>query len=118
MRSSVLENPLEHTNDIRVGNLSVRLAKTPSEIEAAQTLRYHIFYEEMKGAPSEEVKKLRRDFDIFDPYCDHVLVIDHDISHEKQQVVGTYRLLRRETMQKLGHFYSETEFNISVFICS
>ena len=31
------------------GALEVRLAETEAEIEAAQRLRYHIFYEEMSG---------------------------------------------------------------------
>ena len=39
--------------DIRVGDLQLRLAETAAEIEAAQALRYHIFYEEMSAKPIE-----------------------------------------------------------------
>ena len=34
------------------GALEVRLAETEAEIEQAQKLRYHVFYEEMAAAPS------------------------------------------------------------------
>ena len=33
------------------GALEVRLAETETEIEAAQRLRYHVFYEEMSAIP-------------------------------------------------------------------
>jgi hypothetical protein len=33
--------------ELRSGNLGLRLADTPAEIDAAQALRYRVFYEEM-----------------------------------------------------------------------
>jgi len=104
---------LKQGDEIRVGNLAVHIASTKTEIEAAQALRYRIFYDEMGGHPSQEVRALRRDFDMFDGYCDHLLVIDYDLPKAAGQVVGTYRLLRRSAMQLLGRFYSEGEFDIS-----
>jgi putative hemolysin len=97
---------------IRAGNLAVRIASTAQEVEVAQALRYRIFYEEMRGTPSADVRAQKRDFDMFDMYCDHLLVLDYDLP-TTDQVVGTYRLLRRSAMRQLGHFYSETEFNIA-----
>ena len=99
--------------EIISGNLAVRIAANAREIEAAQRLRYRIFYGEMGGFPDEEVKRQQRDFDKFDEYCDHLLVLDHDLPDTADQVVGTYRLLRRSKMLKLGHFYSESEFNMA-----
>ena len=58
------------------GALEVRLAETEAEIEAAQRLRYHIFYEEMSAIPSPAMRESRRDFDKFDAFCDHILVVD------------------------------------------
>lgn len=98
---------------ISAGNLVVRIARTKAEIIAAQSLRYRIFYEEMGGFPELEVHYQRRDFDRFDDYCDHLLVLDYDLPAGGSQVVGTYRLLRRDQMQKLGSFYSESEFDVS-----
>jgi putative hemolysin len=99
--------------EIRAGSLGVHIAGTAKEIEAAQALRYRIFYGEMGGTPSDEVRRLRRDFDEFDAYCDHLLVLDYDRPASTGQVVGTYRLLRRSAMRALGRFYSEGEFDIS-----
>lgn len=99
--------------EIRAGNLAVHIASDHAEIEAAQALRYRVFYDEMGGTPSDEVRSLKRDFDIFDSCCDHLLVLDYDLPKSGDQVVGTYRLLRRSAMKALGYFYSESEFDIS-----
>lgn len=114
LAQKMMESPpiLTKDEEIRAGNLAVRLALTSHEIEAAQALRYRIFYEEMQGIPSPEVRNLKRDYDEFDAYCDHLLVMDYDHA-AGDQVVGTYRLLRRSAMQKLGRFYSQSEFDIT-----
>ena len=110
----ISDNPLPGLNgwdEIRAGNLAVHIATTPEEIKASQQLRYRIFYEEMGGTPSAEARKLKLDSDEFDSYCDHLLVLDYSLP--ANQVVGTYRLLRRSAAQALGKFYSESEFNIN-----
>jgi len=98
---------------IKAGTLEVRLAATTAEVEAAQALRYRVFYEEMAAHPSEEAKAARRDADRFDAWCDHLLVIDHRRGDGPAAVVGTYRLLRRELAAKAGGFYTQTEFDIA-----
>jgi len=98
---------------IRTGNFELRLAETEVEIEAAQALRYRVFYEEMAATPTAEMAAARRDFDAFDSYCDHLLVIDHSHGAGVAGVVGTYRLLRRSAAAKAGRFYSADEFDIS-----
>lgn len=97
---------------ISAGTLSLRLAMDALEIEAAQRLRYKVFCEEMGGVPSEEGLRLKRDFDVFDTVCDHLLVIDETLP-DSSQVVGTYRLLRRAPMEVVGAFYTESEYDIS-----
>jgi putative hemolysin len=99
---------------LRAGNLEVRLAATPAEIDAAQALRYRVFYEEMTARPSIEIARRRRDFDSFDAYCDHLLVIDHDRGAGAEGVVGTYRLMRREAARRHGGFYTASEFDIAI----
>jgi putative hemolysin len=94
--------------------VEVRLAESAAEIDAAQALRYRVFYDEMKAKPSPEMAARRRDFDDFDRYCDHLLVIDHKRGLGADGVVGTYRLIRREVAQKLGRFYSAAEYDIDV----
>jgi L-ornithine Nalpha-acyltransferase len=86
-----------------------------AEIEAAQRLRYDVFYREMAARPSEEMLAAGRDFDDFDTVCDHLLVIDHNLP-ENEAVVGTYRLIRREMAARRGSFYSAAEFDITPII--
>ncbi|MFT8718117.1 GNAT family N-acetyltransferase [Acetobacter sp.] len=100
--------------ELRGGNLGVRIASTPEEIDAAQALRYRVFFEEMGAVPDERAALLKRDVDEFDEYADHLLVIDHAISSGAEGVVGTYRLMQGDAAQRLGRFYSESEFDISV----
>ena len=48
------------------GNLEVKLAENSLEIDAAQALRYKVFFEEMQAKPSIEQKMSKRDIDEFD----------------------------------------------------
>jgi L-ornithine Nalpha-acyltransferase len=102
--------------EIRVGEIELRLAETTAEIEAAQALRYRVFYEEMSARPTPEMAAVRRDFDSFDPFCDHLLVIDHKRGTGPAGVVGTYRLLRREMAARRGQFYTIDEYDISTLL--
>jgi putative hemolysin len=97
----------------RAGALEVRLATTPADIDAAQALRYRVFYEEMTAKPTAEMAARKRDFDSFDPYCDHLIVIDHKRGPGPESVVATYRLLRRAAAAKHGGFYTASEFDIA-----
>jgi len=100
------------------GALEVRLAETDSEIEQAQRLRYHVFYEEMAAIPSPDMREARRDFDKYDEVCDHLLVVDRSALGEDGQplVVGTYRLTREIDAARAGGFYTAGEFDISQMI--
>ena len=98
--------------------LEVRIAETESEIEAAQRLRYHVFYEEMSAIPSPQMREQRRDFDRYDAICDHLLVVDHGARDENGEaaVVATYRLLRSEIAEQHGGFYTAGEYDIAPMI--
>jgi len=99
--------------DVRFGTLQVRLAATAAEIDAAQALRYRVFYDEMGARPSSEMARRKRDFDAFDGVCDHLLVIDHARGEGAGSVVGTYRLMRRAAAAAGGNFYSAAEYDIA-----
>ncbi|MDR2195020.1 MAG: GNAT family N-acetyltransferase [Gallionellaceae bacterium] len=86
--------------------LALNLARTPADIEAAQHLRYKIFAEEM-GARLPFAEE-RMDRDIFDAYCEHLLVRDN----ASDRVVGTYRLLSPQQAKNIGSYYSESEFDL------
>jgi putative hemolysin len=106
----------ERIVDIRSGLLQVRLAESAADIDAAQALRYRIFYEKLGAIPLPDMARQRRDADRFDGLCDHLLVLDHNRGTGADAVVGTYRLLRRETAVRFGGFYSAAEFDISSLV--
>lgn len=97
------------------GALEVRLVETEAEVEAAQRLRYRVFYEEMSAIPSPAMRESRRDFDKFDEFCDHLLVLDRSTLEEDGQpaVVGTYRMVRDVDAARAGGFYTSGEYDLS-----
>ncbi|MBO1324942.1 GNAT family N-acetyltransferase [Acetobacter sp. TBRC 12305] len=99
--------------ELRGGSLSVRIAATDDERDAAQALRYRVFYEEMGATGNPEARLLKRDIDEFDAVADHLLVIDNAIASDARGVVGTYRLVQSEAAAKIGRFYSSSEYDIT-----
>ncbi|OXT01933.1 hypothetical protein B7H23_03040 [Notoacmeibacter marinus] len=92
------------------GSLMVRLATNPSEVEAAQRLRSTVFdtAERRTSAATDPI-----DRDMFDHYCDHLIVLDEAAGGSlMNQIVGTYRLLSPEAALKAGRFYSSAEFDL------
>lgn len=132
MTTDVLERNLSANNEIRargtraapeadvmgrIGTLETRLARNPREIEAAQSVRYRVFVEEMNARLPPDAMRARRDFDFWDEVCDHLLVLDQAIEGDPEdQIVGTYRLLRQDVAQANGGFYTASEFDISRLI--
>ena len=97
---------------ITAGTQIIRLASSAAELDAAQALRYRVFYEEMGAHPTPEMLSLKRDFDQFDAVCDHLIVVDQS-RESGSQVVGTYRVMRREHVRAVGGFYSASEYDVS-----
>jgi|YelNatPaOPRAMG01_1025707.scaffolds.fasta_scaffold03821_8 putative hemolysin len=87
-------------------NLTVAWARHADEVREAQRLRYKVFVEEM-GA---QIKTLEPglDIDLFDPYCDHLLVRDAE-----GRLIGTYRALPAHQAKRVGTLYTETEFDLT-----
>ncbi len=95
----------------RIGPLEVRLARTLREIEAAQRVRYRVFFEEMGASGDVRPGAGQLDADRFDEICDHLLVVDTTLpGSDLDRIVGTYRLLRDEVARDHGGFYSVEEF--------
>jgi putative hemolysin len=116
--AELLGVPASSADIVRVvaGDFEVRLAENAAEIDAAQALRYRVFYEEMTAHPTPEMAARRRDFDAFDTVCDHLLVFDHRRGEGPEGIVGTYRLTRRLAAAKIGRFYSSAEYDIQPLI--
>jgi putative hemolysin len=116
----ILSEPLagidaeEGIGELRAGNLGLRIARTPDEVEAAQSLRYRVFYDERGAQPDAAAAATGRDSDRYDAVADHLLVVDHDLGDGIDAVVGTYRLIRREAAESIGRFYSADEYDITL----
>lgn len=104
----------EHAAD----GVFVRLAASPAEIEAAQRLRYKVFYEEYKAVADEVTAATHMDVDEYDAITDHLVVLDESLPEGPEQIVGTYRLLRREMAEKHGRFYTSGEYDIQPLLAS
>ncbi|GAB0113023.1 GNAT family N-acetyltransferase [Acidisoma sp. C75] len=104
----------EGIGELRAGNLGLRIVSTPDELDAAQALRYRVFYEELGAHADSRTEETQRDCDRYDAVADHLLVVDHDLGNGPDAVIGTYRLIRREAAETIGRFYSADEYDISV----
>jgi L-ornithine Nalpha-acyltransferase len=99
-----------------IEHITIRLAKNEADIEAAQRLRYQVFYEECAAIPDKRTAVERLDRDDYDPFADHLIVVDH--SDGKERIVGTYRLLLRDAAERCGKFYSSNEYDLSPILSS
>ncbi|MCD2174553.1 GNAT family N-acetyltransferase [Rhizobium sp. C4] len=98
----------------RIGTLETRIARTASEVDAAQAIRYRVFVEEMHAQVPPMAQLKRRDIDAWDAICDHLLVLDTALEGDAEdQIVGTYRLLRQDVAMANGGFYSSSEFEVA-----
>ena len=96
----------------KVDCLTVRLATTPEDVTAAQRLRYRVFVQELGGDGAMVDHEAGIEADRFDPYCDHLLLID-PARPEGDAVVGVYRLLRSDQAEAVGGFYTENEYDLT-----
>ncbi|MEM8793393.1 MAG: GNAT family N-acyltransferase [Pseudomonadota bacterium] len=100
---------------IEAGRFTVRLADSEADVRAAQRLRYRVFVEEMGAAPSPQDEAERRETDRYDPYFEHMLLIDNECDRPEIErgVVGVYRLMRDTAARDGIGFYGESEYDLS-----
>ena len=77
------------------------------EVREAQRLRYDVFAREMGARLRTPIAG--HDIDIFDDYCEHLLVRDG----HSGEVVGTYRVLTPAQARRIGSTYADTEFDLT-----
>ncbi|MDQ5897257.1 MAG: hypothetical protein RLZZ592_2164 [Pseudomonadota bacterium] len=93
---------------------SIGWARHLDEVREAQRLRHQVFVDEMGARLSPlHGTPAGHDADLFDAYCEHLIVrcLD-DTSPQAGEVIGTYRVLTPQAAQRVGGFYSETEFDL------
>ena len=89
-------------------------ARDEREVREAQRLRHLVFAEEMgarltlpRGAPAGH------DIDLFDPFCEHLLVRARGGDAGPGPVIGTYRVLTPAAARRVGGLYSDGEFDLT-----
>lgn len=92
-------------------DFELRLARNEADLMAAQRLRYEVFVEELGGDGAMVDHQARLERDEYDPYYDHLILIDKARTHGP--VVGVYRVLRDDQAAKFGRFYSEDEYDLT-----
>lgn len=102
----------------RVNQLELRLARDPGEIEAAQRLRYRVFYEELGAIPTPAMRATGIDADAFDALAEHLVVVDLDSDSRRPSVVGCYRVLRESMARGRDGFYTAHEFDLTGVRCA
>ena len=91
-------------------DFELRLADSKADLISAQRLRYEVFVEELGGSGDMVDHQARLERDEYDPYYDHLLLIDR--ARPGQPVVGVYRVLRDDQAATFGRFYSEDEYDL------
>ena len=92
---------------IKVRDFEVRLTRNKEERKQVRQLRYKVFVEEEGAGTTEEQRALGEEYDAYDRFAEYMAVF------HQGRVVGTYRIIDRNSAEKMGGFYTENEFNIS-----
>jgi len=96
-------------------HLHVRFATSEQDLLGAQRLRYEVFVAELGGDGPLVDHGGRFERDRFDPFFDHLVLIDERRdSATLDHVVGAYRLMRRDQAEPAGRFYSDDEYDLTV----
>ena len=94
---------------LSAGRYDVRLAKSISEIKAAQNLRYEVLFKESGGRVTRDMLTSEREEDEWDEVAYHVVVVDRK---EDNKIVGTVRLVSGHALSEGQSFYTEKAFNL------
>ena len=90
--------------EIRAGELVLKLASTEKEYQQLWRLRYNELLKDYNKDLESEVE------DDYDEVCDHLIIVDTTID----EVVGTYRLIKKSQLHNLGKFLTENEYDLTL----
>jgi len=99
--------------------LEVRLATTEADLLGAQRLRYEVFVAELGGDGGlvDHARRLERDR--FDPFYDHLVLVDPTRDARRlEHVVGAYRLMPGGRAEAAGGFYCADEYDLGPLLTS
>lgn len=93
---------------------TLRLARSEGDLARAQALRHGVFVEEM-GRRGGGLTAAGREADRFDPFCEHLLLLD---PLRGEEVIGTTRVLTGAGAARAGGFATEEEFDLAALRAS
>lgn len=96
---------------LEIGSYIVKLAETPEEKKIVQDLVDDVFHRE-DGIDPSSIAQRQHDIEVINPICDHLIVIHK----ETNKIIATYRLIRRAHAEKIGGFYSASEYDLTNII--
>ena len=89
-------------------------ARDEDDVRQAQRLRYRVFAVEMGARlTSPAGSPAGHDIDVFDPFCEHLLLRERLAPGVPGAVIGTYRVLTPASAQRVGGLYSDGEFDLT-----
>ncbi|NIZ62748.1 ornithine-acyl-ACP acyltransferase [Sedimentitalea sp. CY04] len=94
---------------VNAPDFSVKIADSPEDLRAAQSLRYQVFIQELGGSGELVDHDAKLERDEFDAFVDHLLVRENSTG----TLAGVYRLLREDQAVQAGQFYSEDEYDLT-----
>ena len=89
-------------------------ARDEDDVRQAQRLRHLVFADEMGAQLTVPTgSPVGHDIDLFDPFCEHLLVRAPALGGEPGAVIGTYRVLTPANARRVGGIYSDGEFDLT-----
>ncbi len=98
---------------MQISPYTLKMADNEAELVAAQRLRYRVFVQEMGAKLDPRSMTAELEQDRFDPFFDHLILLDNRVADPMEAVVGVYRLLRSQVAQSGVGFYGDSEFDLS-----
>ncbi|MBL0087424.1 MAG: GNAT family N-acetyltransferase [Ideonella sp.] len=88
-------------------------ARHADDVREAQRLRHRVFAGEMGARLSPPAgTEPGLDVDLYDRFCEHLLVRSVETDDAPAQVVGTYRVLTPDAARLVGGLYTDNEFDL------
>jgi putative hemolysin len=119
VETAFVSPPYASAARVSAPSFTTRWATTPSEVAAAQRLRFRVFAEEMGAKLSLPPDgPAGHDIDEFDEHCLHLLVFAQadsgcDDGGRSAEVVATCRVMMPDGARRAGRLYSDGEFDLS-----
>jgi L-ornithine Nalpha-acyltransferase len=94
---------------------ALRLATSDLDVKGAQRLRYRVFVQELGAGGNMVDHAARLEQDELDVHFDHLILVDTTIDPRTlDHVIGVYRLLPCERAQRIGRFYCDSEYDLTL----